>query len=118
AGHQVSALYEVVPATEVDPGEELGQVSLRWRSVDEGANEQLDTAVLWPEQGEEADGMTDSLRMATLVADPAELLTGNDVVTARGVNLPDLLAEAEALADREVAGATEILDVIQRALEA
>ncbi|HLR95793.1 MAG TPA: von Willebrand factor type A domain-containing protein [Jiangellaceae bacterium] len=119
AGHQVSALYEVVPAAEdVDPGEELGQVSLRWRSPEEGVNGQLDAAVSWPEQSDEAAGMTESLRMATLVADTAELLKGNEVVAERGVSLSDLSAEAEALVDQEVAGATEILDVIQRAQEA
>ncbi len=113
AGHQVSALYEVVPATEVDPGSSLGTVSLRWRAPDSGVNEQLDADILWPEAGES----TDSLLLAGLVADTAELLKGNSVVTERGLTLEDLAEQARTLADRDVQGADEILKFIQRAQE-
>jgi Ca-activated chloride channel family protein len=112
AGHQVSALYEVVPVTEADAGTPLGRVSLRWRSPDSGVNEQVDADIVWPEAAAEP---TDSLRMAGLVAGTAELLKGNQVVTGRGVALDDLEAEAEELAAGDVAGAAELLDVIRSA---
>lgn len=116
AGHQVSALYEVVPVSQVDPGTALGRVSLRWRSPErERSTEQVDAELRWPEPSAQP---TESLRMAALVAGVAELLKGNAVVTERGLGLADLEAEAADLAERDVAGAEEVLDLIRRAQEA
>ncbi len=115
AGHQVSALYEVLPADEAEETGVLGTVSLRWEDTESGEVEQADADIIWPQDGQEP---SDSLRMAALVADTGELLRGNEVVTQRGVTLADLAVEAQDLTDREVPGAAEIGTFIEQAQDA
>ncbi len=111
AGHQVSALYEVQPVAGAQPGAVLGTVGLRWADLDGGQAEQVDAEITVP------DGATPSgaLQLASVVADTAELLKGNVVVTERGVTLADLHERAQQLADQDVAGASDILEVIRAA---
>lgn len=103
AGHQVSALYELVPADGVELGDEVGEVRLRWADVDSGEVTEVNAPITWSQ--EEA---SDSLALAAVVADSAELLRGNTVVTERGLTLEGLQTEAAALADRDVAGAADL----------
>ena len=61
---------------------------------------------------------SDSLRLATLVANTAEVLRGNSVVTERGVTLEQLLVEAEELDADGVDGADEMVELITTAIHA
>ena len=52
-----------------------------------------------------------SLRLAATVAELAEVLRGNDVVTDRGVTLETVAADADALAADGVPGADELAEL-------
>ena len=56
-----------------------------------------------------------SLRLAATVAELAEVLRGNDVVTERGITLETVVADAAALAADDVPGAAELADVARLA---
>ncbi|MFV0309046.1 MAG: von Willebrand factor type A domain-containing protein, partial [Desertimonas sp.] len=117
AGHHVTALYEVrlsadgpserIPSPDGPP---LGEVRLRWTSPETGEATEID-AVIPPNA---ATPSTD-IRLAALVADLAELLKGNEVVDERGVTLAQLHDDAELLADEDVDGADELVELIEQA---
>lgn len=125
AGHDVTALYEVRLNTNgpafasrkslsIAPVESLGEVRLRWASVETGEVEET-TAPIAPSSGDEA---SDSFRFAATVADFAELLKGNSVVSERGVSLEQLATEAGALDEAGVEGAGELAEMIELAQDA
>lgn len=114
AGHQVSALYEVVAAPGADPGAPLGEVRLRWAEGDGEAAREITASI--PAAGDTV--ASDPLRLAALVADTAEVLRGDEVVSGRGVTVDQLHAEAEDLASRDVDGAGEILLILDLARSA
>ena len=131
AGHDVTALYEVTLTGGgegmADDGEPLGQigtVDLRWTSVD-GTDERArvdipgagDTREDDTEEGDTRadDGATE---LAAAVADLAQLLKHSATVQQRGVSLASLEDRAEELQQRQVAGAGELITMIQLAAKA
>jgi Ca-activated chloride channel family protein len=112
AGHQVSALYEIELADGAGTGDIAGTVSLRWQAPGTDDVTEIEQRI------EIGDEPSPAVRMAALVAYSAELLKGNTVVGDRGVTIDDLLEEAEALADADVAGADVMEDLLEDALDA
>lgn len=110
AGHQVSALYELVPTGEVVDGTEVGEARLRWADPDTGETTEINAPITWSQED-----ASDALRVAALVADSAELLKGNSIVSERGFTLGDLREEAQALAG-SVAGVDELLTLLDEDL--
>src|SRR5690606_36255923 len=109
AGHDVTALYEVRtnPEAGIEPGTEIGSVGLRWEAVASGHAEQSATPVTLPETTvDEADP---SLRLATTVADLAQLLKGAGPVADRGITLDTLQARAADLQADGGEGAAELV---------
>ncbi|MCK0110599.1 von Willebrand factor type A domain-containing protein [Ornithinimicrobium sp. F0845] len=113
AGHQVSALYELVPTGAVTDGTVVGEARLRWADPDSGETTEVNAPIEWSQA--EA---TDALQLAALVADSAELLKGNSIVSERGFTLKDLREEAETLAGSDVAGIEDLLDLLDEDLRA
>ncbi|MGH9271958.1 MAG: YfbK domain-containing protein [Ilumatobacteraceae bacterium] len=121
AGHAVTALYEVrfadrsaQPLARVAPVEAIGEVRLRWTSPESGQTTETTAAITMP--GGEVP--SEAFRLAATVADLAEVLKGNSVVAERGIELSDLRAEAQSLADSGVPGATDLVAVIVAAQSA
>ena len=112
AGHHVTALYEVVPTSAATEGSAIGEARLRWSDPDSGESSEVNAPITWT-----PEGSSDSVELAALVADSAELLKGNSVVTERGITVEDLRAEATRLADADVAGAQELLDLLDEDLK-
>lgn len=108
AGHQVSALYELVPTGAVTDGTVVGEARLRWTDPASGGTTEVNAPIEWS-QAEASD----ALRLAALVADSAELLKGNDIVTERGLTVAALRAEAAELTERGVAGAADLLPLLE-----
>ncbi|WP_109471563.1 vWA domain-containing protein [Ornithinimicrobium cavernae] len=113
AGHQVSALYELVPTDAVTEGAEVGEARLRWADPGSGETTEVEAPITWS-QAEASD----TLRLAALVADSAELLRGSAIVTARGVTVADLRTEAQSLAAADMVGVEELLRLFAPDLEA
>jgi Ca-activated chloride channel family protein len=116
AGHDVTALYEVTLAVGDDhqPFEQIGTVDLRWTSVDGSADRIL--AVIPAVAGQET--ATGTTELAAAVADLAQLLRHSATVQQRGVSLPSLEDRAEDLQRRQVAGADDLLSMVQLAEQA
>lgn len=112
AGHRVSALYELVPTDAVTDGATVGEARLRWADPDSGETTEVNAPISWSQ-----DEASQTLRLAALVADSAELLRGNSIVSERGIRLEDLRAEAEALAEEDVAGMEELLALLDDDLD-
>jgi Ca-activated chloride channel family protein len=131
AGHAVTALYEVVPATDVaapaalrapapQPGRSLARGLARLTQPDASFG---NVTVRWldPATGEPSERSVDipvvvsdpspSLRLAATVAELAEVLRGNTVVTERGITIDVVAADAEALAADGVPGADELAEL-------
>ncbi|QDO87491.1 DUF3520 domain-containing protein [Ornithinimicrobium ciconiae] len=113
AGHRVSALYELVPTDAVSDGTEVGEARLRWADPDTAETIEINAPITWSQ-----DEASETLRVAALVADSAELLKGNSIVSERGFTLGDLREEAEALAGSDVAGIEELRDLLDEDLQA
>lgn len=124
AGHTVTALYEV---RRVDgaQGLQIGTVDLRWESVAAGGEVQQRS---WPLSTASGD---ERVELAATVAAAAEVLRaqpGSEVagqgqgqeqqpVDAR-TGLEPVLAQAQGLADREVDGAQDLVDLLRDAMRA
>ena len=111
AGHRVSALYEVrlkAGAT----GRAAAEVALRWTSTEGGAQELRRPVTL------SSGAVPTATKLAATVAGVAEVLRGNSVVTARGLTLDALLADAQELRAANVNGADELVELILQAKDA
>jgi len=113
AGHAVTALYEVRPASAAAVGMQapaattLGEVRLRWTVPATG--EVVERAV--PIEAATSEP-SDAVRLAAAVAATAEVLRGNTDVTARGLTLDDVAADVDQLVADGVPGSAELADVI------
>lgn len=111
AGHRVSALYEVrLKAGATGPA--AAEVALRWTSTEGGAQELRRPVTL------SSGAVPTATKLAATVAGVAEVLRGNSVVTARGLTLDALLADAQALRAANVNGADELVELILQAKDA
>jgi len=122
AGHAVTALYEVVPATDVavpaawratapQPDASFGTVTVRWLDPETGEASERSVEVPVATAAEASP----SLRLASTVAELAEVLRGNHVVTGRGITLATVAADAAALEAADVPGAAQLADVARLA---
>ncbi|MGI8985214.1 MAG: YfbK domain-containing protein [Nocardioidaceae bacterium] len=68
AGHTVTALYEAELAEGIDEDEPIGEVDLRWISVDDDAQDQATAGIVLADAG--AD--TEALALASVVAEAAQ----------------------------------------------
>jgi Ca-activated chloride channel family protein len=99
AGHQVTAIYDIELArgVTVDDRGDLGTVFLRWADPASGDVEEIDDDIrLRDIEPDWADAPAD-LRVATVVATFAEVMRDNPY--ADGVDIEDLVDEADSLAD-------------------
>lgn len=111
AGHRVSALYEVrLKAGATGPA--AAEVALRWTSTEGGAQELRRPVTL------SSGAVPTATKLAATVAGVAEVLRGNSVVTARGLTLDALLADAQELRAANVNGADELVELILQAKDA
>jgi Ca-activated chloride channel homolog len=121
AGHAVTALYEVVPTTVAAPAARrgaapqpeasFGTVTVRWLDPVTGVASERSVGIPVAAAAEASP----SLRLAATVAELAEALRGNTVVTARGITLDTVAADADALVAADVPGAAELADVARMA---
>lgn len=112
AGHQVSALYELVPTGAVTDGAEVGEARVRWADPQSGETIEVNAPITWS-----LKEPSQTLRLAALVADSAELLKGNSTVNERGLTVADLRAEVESLAADGATNADGLLALLDSDLE-
>ncbi len=119
AGHHATALYEVRLAPGVEPGQVIGTAALRWASVGVGrsAGGQLREAEVDVVAADDEAPASYRLDLAATVADLAEVLKHAAPYDDRAVALEDLLVRAESLAEADVAGAEDLVGVVERAIE-
>jgi Ca-activated chloride channel family protein len=117
AGHHATALYEVRLAPDVEPGAVIGTAALRWTPVDTGgsAGGQRE-AVIDVVAADAAAPPSYQFELAATVADLAQVLKQAAPYDDRAVTLDDLLARAQALADADVAGADDLVMVVEQAI--
>jgi Ca-activated chloride channel family protein len=111
AGHHASALYEVRLAPGVEPGEPIGTARVLWKSPGTGVPG-FATAPLYAADPDEP--MSDSLGLATAVADLASVVKGYGSDEESPLTLEDVRARAVALQERDVPGAVELLSLAER----
>jgi Ca-activated chloride channel family protein len=112
AGHHASALYEVRLAPGVAPGDQIGTAKVLWKAPDTEAPG-LATASVHAADPEQP--MSDSLQLATTVADLAAVVKGDGYSEDEpSVGLDDVRNRAIALEWREVSGASELVDLATR----
>ncbi len=114
AGHTVTALYEAELAEGIDEDEPIGEVDLRWISVDDDAQDRATADIVLADAG----AHTDALALASAVADTAQLLKGVELVGERGITLDSLAQRAHELDDAGVEGADELGRLIEAAQRA
>ncbi len=88
AGHSVTALYEVKLRPGVKASQALAAVRLRWHSVEEKRVREAERVLRAGELAPSWERSTRSLRLASLVAEFAEILRGS--YWARGSRLEDV----------------------------
>ncbi len=124
AGHAVTALYEIVPATDVaalrgtaapQPEASFGTVTVRWTDPATGVAAERSTTIPVASPGSDP---SPSLRLAATVAELAEVLRGNADVTARGITLDTVATDAALLVAAEIPGAIDLALVITQARSA
>ncbi len=98
AGHQATALYEIVLDRDVtiDDRAQLGIVSLRWQDPDSGEVIEIDEDIDMRDIDAGWSGTATDFKQATVVATFAELMRDNPY--ADDVDIDDLADEANALA--------------------
>jgi Ca-activated chloride channel family protein len=111
AGHHASALYEVRLAPGVEPGEAIGTARVLWKSPGTG-EPGFATAPLYAADPDEP--MSDSLGLATAVADLASVVKGYGSDEESPPTLEDVRARAVALQERDVPGAVELMSLAER----
>lgn len=117
SGHRATALYEVRLAEGVAPGSVVGEAAVRWRATDgtdgtdgtEGADAAREATVELRSAPADAEASSD-LRLATVAADLAQLLRGDEAWGERGVGLDDLEERLAALDGTP--GAAELRDLV------
>ena len=111
AGHHATALYEVQLAEGVEPGTAIGLAKVLWKTPGTGepgaASAQLYAAD--PEAG-----LSDSLALATAVADLAGVVKGSAAYGEEPATLYDVRNRAIALEQRQVPGAAELVELASR----
>ena len=112
AGHDVTALYEVHLANRIEPGMQIGEVTLRWESPESGDVEEQTSLI---ETTATDDPPLAELRLAATVADLAQLLKGSPQLEGRELDLGVLAQRAAELQRRGVDGADELSTVIAQA---
>lgn len=113
AGHHATAVYELELLDGADPDAVAGEVRLRWEDPETG--DVIETIAPFSVGTGEA---SPTLRLATLVANAAEYFRGDDDVTARGISIDGLEAEAAALRTLGVDGAAEFAEFLHVARHA
>ena len=113
AGHQVTALYELVLRDDADASDRLGTVSMRWEDPDDrNAIEtrlELSGAILESDWGDTAE----DFRLAVTVAALAEVLRESPF--AADVDLDQIAAEVDELGGSvDVTELAEVIDDAQR----
>ncbi len=111
AGHHATALYEVQLAEGVEPGTAIGLAKVLWKTP--GSDEPAAaSAPLYAADPEE--DMSDSLALATAVADLAGVVKGYAAYGDEPATLYDVRNRAIALAQRQVPGAAELVELASR----
>lgn len=116
AGHQATALYEVVLDRDVsiDDRAELGVVRLRWEDPETGEVEEIDEDIDMRDIEERWTSTPDDFKQATVVASFAEILRDNPY--ADDVDLGDLADEVDALSrDIDTDDFDEFADMVEQA---
>lgn len=109
AGHHASALYDVRLAEGVQPGDEIGRATVLWKTPGTDAPG-FDSAPLVA--AELAAPMSESLALATTVADLAAVVKGAEGDPRAGV--ADVLTRAIALQRSGVPAASELVELVAR----
>ncbi len=101
AGHQATALYEIVldRSVSIDDRAELGVVRLRWEDPETGEVSEIDEDIDMRDIEERWTSTPDDFQQATVVATFAEILRDNPY--ADDVDIEDLADEVDALS-REI----------------
>jgi Ca-activated chloride channel homolog len=121
AGHHATALYEVRLADGVEPGDAYGTASVRWTPVGTGrtgsdAVQEEASIDLVATDGD--PGPSYRLFLAATVADLAQVLKQAAPYADRGVTLEEIRARAQSLADADVAGAEDLVTLVEQAVAA
>ncbi len=111
AGHHASALYEVRLAPGVVPGERIGTAKVLWKTPGTDAPG-LATASVYAADPETP--MSDSLQLATAVADLAQVAKGYGAEREPTASAYDVQQRAAELASRGVPGAVELAELAGR----
>ncbi len=111
AGHHASALYDVQLAEGVEPGDEIGLAKVLWKTPGTDAPGFASAPVLAAEPGAP---MSDSLQLATAVADLAAVVKGYGSYEEVPTSLYDVRNRAIALEQRGVPGAAELVELASR----
>jgi Ca-activated chloride channel family protein len=111
AGHHASALYEVTLAPGVRAGTRIGTAKVLWKLP--GTGEPRGTSVPVLAADPEAP-LSDSLAMATNVADLATVTKGYGYELTWSTSAQDVRARAAMLAQRGVPGAAELAELAAR----
>lgn len=111
AGHSVTALYEVKLKPGVGGGDKpVANLHLRWRSERTGRVREEEKMLRMSQLAPSWESATSSLRLASVVAEFAEILRGS--YWARGSSLSDLFQHAHRVS-AELAGARRTADVAE-----
>ena len=110
AGHHASALYEVWTAPGVAPGTPIGTAQVLWKTPGTNAPASASAPVL---AADPEAPMSDSLALATAVADLAQITQGYGVDGQAPANAYDVQARAAELAERGVPGAVELAQLAE-----
>jgi Ca-activated chloride channel family protein len=111
AGHHASALYEVWTAPGVAPGTPIGTAQVLWKTPSTNAPASASAALL---AADPDAPMSDSLALATAVADLAQTAKGHGVDGQPAASAYDVQARAAELATRGVPGAAELAELAER----
>ncbi len=111
AGHHATALYEVQLAEGVEPGTPIGLAKVLWKTP--GSDEPGAASAQLYAADPEA-GLSDSLALATAVADLAGVVKGYAAYGEEPATLYDVRNRAIALEQRQVPGAAELVELASR----
>lgn len=116
AGHQATALYEIVldRGVSIDDRAELGVVRLRWEDPETGEVFEIDEDIDMRDIEERWTSTPDDFQQATVVATLAEILRDNPY--ADDVDIDDLADEVDALSrDIDSDDFDEFADMVEQA---